>query len=320
VPTIFISYRRDDTAGYAGRLHEHLASIYGSSSVFMDLDDIAPGLDFVSAIDEGIKECDVMLVLIGRRWLDARDASSSRRLDNPADFVRIEIAKGLERRVRMIPVLFDGASMPAGKDLPADLGQLAHIQAISLSEERWDYDTSQLVKAIGGSPAKPAGGYRTIGWMAAALAVLLMLVVAALIHERPASPVVSVAPGPAVSGRWTAELPYDFGTHAERFVFRASDGMVGGTASFLGVERGIVDGRIDGRQLTFATRTEERAGEETRQAEHRYRGVVDGDEIRFQMQTEGGFAPHAPVEFVARRADAAPSTAAPAGSAPASKP
>jgi len=294
MPTIFINYRRDDSAGYAGRIHEKLASVFGSQSIFIDLDDIAPGVNFVSTIEKGVAECDVMLVLIGKRWLDSRDASGRRRIDDPADFVRIEIGKGLARNIRIIPVLIGGASMPAEKDLPSELGRLANLQAIALSDERWDYDTSQLVKALAGSVAPAKGNRRRFVGMAVGAAAVLGVAVALILSFAQSSP--------DLSGRWAADLQYDFGgRHSEIFVFRTNDGALAGTASFLGVERGIVDGKIDGAQVSFTTRTEERAGDETRQAEHHYGGTFNGTEIRFLMQTEGGFSPHAPVEFVARR-------------------
>jgi len=116
--SIFINYRRDDTSGYSGRIHERLASTFGSGAVFMDLDDILPGVDFARAIDESLIRCDVMIVLIGKLWLKARDSAGRRRIDNPDDFVLLEIAKALERNVRVIPVLVNNASMPAKEDLP----------------------------------------------------------------------------------------------------------------------------------------------------------------------------------------------------------
>lgn len=300
MPTIFINYRRDDSAGYAGRLHERLTSAFGTQSVFMDLDDIAPGVNFVSTIEEGVAACDVMLVLVGKRWLDARDTSGQRRLDDPADFVRIEIAKGLARNVRVIPVLIGGASMPAAKDLPPDLGQLANLQAIALTDERWDYDTSQLLRAIGGMAEPVRGNRRRVVMLA--LAAVAIVGVAAALMLRPAPPL-QPPPPPDLSGRWMADVEYDYGgRHAEVFVFRTTDGALAGTAGFLGVPRGIVRGKIDGTRVSFTTTTDEMAGGETRKAEHHYDGTFTGDVIRFVMQTEGGFSPHPPVEFVARRA------------------
>jgi len=109
---VFISYRRDDSAGYAGRIHERLASVLGEDAVFRDFDDLRPGMDFASAIEQEISSCTVLLVLIGERWLEARDARGRRRIDDPGDFVRIEVSRALSRNVRVIPVLLGGASMP----------------------------------------------------------------------------------------------------------------------------------------------------------------------------------------------------------------
>ena len=303
MPTIFINYRRDDSAGYAGRIHERLASVFGSKSVFIDLDDIAPGVNFVSTIEESVAACDVMLVLIGKRWLDSRDGSGQRRIDDPADFVRVEIGKGLARNVRIIPVLIGGASMPAEKDLPPELGPLTRIQAIALSDERWDYDTSQLVKAVAGPVAPPRGLRRRWVAMAVGVVALVGVVVALMLWGARSSPDLSRS-SPVLSGRWTADVQYDYGgRHSEIFVFRTNNGALAGTASFLGVARGIVDGKLDGAKVSFTTRTDEAAGDQTRQAEHHYDGTFSGDDIRFVMQTEGGFSPHPPLEFVARRTE-----------------
>ena len=157
MPRIFINYRRDDSAGYAGRIHDTLASAFGTDSVFIDIDDIKPGVDYVSTIEERIAGCDVMLTLIGHRWLDSQDASGSRRLDDPADFVRVEIERALARHIRVIPVLIGTASMPGQSDLPPDISQLATLEATALSDSRWQYDMAQLVNAIGESVPRQRG-------------------------------------------------------------------------------------------------------------------------------------------------------------------
>jgi len=313
MPRIFINYRRDDSAGYAGRIHDTLASVFGHESVFIDIDDIAPGVDFVSRIEESVAQCDVMIVLIGKRWLDARDASGRRRIDDPADFVRIEIEKGLARHIRLLPVLIDTAPMPTHADLPSAMAPLATVQALVLSDSRWQYDMSQLVNDVTG----PAGRPRRNRGRLAALAGAATAVVAAVVFLTAWL----ARPSPDVSGRWVADVRYDFGvSHAETFAFRLTDGTLAGTASFLGVERGIVNGNVHGARVSFTTRSEERAGDDARQAEHRYGGTFSGDEIRLSMQTDGGFSPHAPVEFVARRPgpshDGAPGTAKPADPRP----
>jgi len=294
MPRIFINYRRDDSAGYAGRIHDTLASAFGTDSVFIDIDDIKPGVDYVSTIEACIAGCDVMLTLIGRRWLDSQDASRRRRLDDPADFVRVEIERALARHIRVIPVLIGTASMPGQDDLPADISPLATLEAIPLSDSRWQYDMSQLVNAIG--EPLPRQRESRARWIWAALAAVAILGGALWLapwHEKPSHD---------VSGRWVADVRYDFGgSHSETFVFRATGGALAGTASFLGVARGIVDGTVKGVTVSFKTRTDESAGSETRQTEHQYAGTVNGDELRLSMQTMGGFSPHASIDFVARR-------------------
>ena len=295
MPTIFINYRRDDTAGYAGRIHDSLASRFGNDALFMDFDDIRPGADFVRVIEDGIARCKVMLVLIGQRWLEAEDSSGRKRIDNPEDFVRLEIAKALERKVRVIPVLVNGGAMPAGKDLPADMARLADIQAMQLSDERWEYDLGQLLEAIGVAETGSRKSRRSLVGIAVACIIVLLGVVFALISRR-------AEPLPDVAGRWVADVQYDFGErYSEEFVFRMDAGNLGGSASFLGVARGIVEGKVEDDQISFTTRTQEYFGEETRQIQHRYRGTIVGDEIQFVMQTEGGSSVHPPVELIAKR-------------------
>jgi hypothetical protein len=287
--SIFISYRRDDTSGYCGRINEHLVSTFGRNAVFMDLDDIDPGVNFVRAIDESLLRCDVMLVLIGKGWLDARDASGRRRIDNPDDFVRIEVAKALERNIRVIPVLVNKASIPSEKDLPGPLKGLANIQAIELSDDRWNYDLAQLLHVIRGSKTRRR-------WIAVALAIVALLVAGyGFMRWRATSPT-------AFAGEWVAEFKYDFGVqYRERFVFRVDGGRLGGVASFLGVDRVILEGEIKDDRVSFVTHSEEILGEIRREAQHRYRGTLAKDEIHLVMQTEGGTSEHPPVEATARR-------------------
>src|SRR6185436_15740775 len=144
---IFISYRRDDSAGHAGRLSDKLSERFGHDQIFMDLDDIQPGEDFVQVIENAVGSCDVLIAVIGRRWLSSSDGTS-RRLDNPNDFVRVEIAAALERGVRVIPVLVQRASMPKPHDLPDELTRLATRNAIELTDARWQRDVEQLVDSI----------------------------------------------------------------------------------------------------------------------------------------------------------------------------
>ena len=144
---VFISYRRRETAGHAGRLYDRLAEHYGDERVFMDLR-MEPGLDFVEQIDEAVTHCDALLSLIGAQWLDMRDAHGRRRLEDPNDFARLEVEAALARNVRVIPVLLQDANMPEPEDLPESLAPLARRHAIELSDERWDYDVGRLIEVL----------------------------------------------------------------------------------------------------------------------------------------------------------------------------
>lgn len=144
---IFLSYRRDDSAGHAGRLFDRLAEHFGKEQLFMDVDDIELGEDFVQVIEAAVNSSAVLLVVIGRRWLAGGDATTHR-LDNPNDFVRLEVAAALARNIRVIPVLVQDASMPRPQDLPDDIASLSRRNAISLSDLRWNRDLDQLISRL----------------------------------------------------------------------------------------------------------------------------------------------------------------------------
>ncbi len=145
---IFISYRRDDAEGQAGRLFDDLVMRFGKDSVFMDVSGIEPGRDFRRAIDEQVASCGVLLAMIGKDWFDAKDKSGRRRLDDPQDFVRLETALALKRDIPVIPVLVRGASMPRADQLPPDLAELSYRNAVELTHARWDSDVQVLVNAL----------------------------------------------------------------------------------------------------------------------------------------------------------------------------
>ena len=138
---IFISYRRNDTQGEAGRLHDHLVQVFGKDSVFMDVTGIELGCDFRQAIDAQISSCDIVLVLIGKEW-------HSSRLDDPKDFVRIETRTALMRGIPVIPVLLKGAKMPSEDELPSELKELHYRNAIEITHARWCTDILALNEAI----------------------------------------------------------------------------------------------------------------------------------------------------------------------------
>lgn len=148
---IFVNYRRDDSAGHAGRLYDHLIKLF-PGRVFMDVDTIEPGIDFADVITQAVGCCEVLIVVIGREWLHLKDATGQRRLDNPNDFVRLEIGEALKlkRSLRVIPVLVEGASMPRPEELPPDIAALTRRNAIELSDNRWPADVDRLVQTIKG--------------------------------------------------------------------------------------------------------------------------------------------------------------------------
>lgn len=163
MPGVFISYRRTDTKGFAGALLRDLSARLGPDQVFMDTEDLEGGTHFPSGLEAALESCDVVVALIGPQWLDARD-DNGRRLDDPADFVRREIARGLQRGVRVIPLLVDGAPMPAADRLPPDLLALATRQALTLSNTHWDEDVARLTdhirEAMFAEGVRGAGGAR----------------------------------------------------------------------------------------------------------------------------------------------------------------
>src|SRR6516225_6014706 len=146
--TVFISYRRENAAGEARALFNDLAERLGENSVFMDVDSIALGRDFRSALQQTTASCDLMLVLIGRNWADAKDEGGRVRLENPADYVRLEVEAALRRNIAVTPVLVQGAHMPAPEDLPAEIRDLAYRNGFELSHNRWESDVGEMVRRL----------------------------------------------------------------------------------------------------------------------------------------------------------------------------
>jgi hypothetical protein len=144
---VFINYRREDSAGHAGRLYDALSRHF-PGRLFMDIDTLAPGVDFVEAIEQAVGSCEVLIVVIGRDWLSVKDKAGRRRLDDPGDFVRLEVESALARKIRVIPVLVQDTPMPGVEDLPPSLASLARRNAIELSDARWAYDVDRLVRTI----------------------------------------------------------------------------------------------------------------------------------------------------------------------------
>ncbi len=152
---VFISYRRDDAAGHAGRLADALVARYGADAVFIDVETIGAGEDFVEAIDRALSTADAALIVIGPGWLRAERTDGGRRLDNPKDFVRLEVEAALRSGLRTIPVLVGGASMPAPDELPPTLVSLPRLNAAELVDRRFHADLESLLDDLEGRSIRP---------------------------------------------------------------------------------------------------------------------------------------------------------------------
>jgi len=194
---IFISYRRGDSEGQARALSLELANYIGDKAVFMDVDSIALGRDFRQSLHDSLESCDAFLALIGPSWLDSKDAAGKRRLDDPTDFVRQEIATALKRGVVVIPALVQGTALPAAASLPEDLAPLLRRQAISISDEDWDNGCERLIRALekvlGTARRRPGAAMR---WMLSLAGVAVAMSVVVVIYQpfkaKPDGSVVAV--------------------------------------------------------------------------------------------------------------------------------
>lgn len=158
---VFLSYRRDDAAPYAGRLHDALAERLGPERIFMDIDSIDPGERFDEVIEQTLAQLTTVLVVVGPQWLAVVDQAGRRRLDDPDDVHRLEVERALQRDdIRVIPVLVGGAILPDRAELPEALQPLCDRQAAHLTDERWRYDSGQLIGAIERALGKPAAAAR----------------------------------------------------------------------------------------------------------------------------------------------------------------
>lgn len=198
---VFVSYRRIDSSGSAGRLFDRLTNRFGREAVFMDVEGGIPrGADFSAAIARAVESADALVVVIGPRWLTCTDAAGRRRLDNADDWVRTEIEKGLERGIPVLPVLVDGASVPTADDLPDSLRPFAGRQCSEITNSRWNYDVGELlaqlepvvvrppaVDAVETPPSVPRS--RSTIWVAAG--ALALVAGAAFVYQRgsAASPI-----------------------------------------------------------------------------------------------------------------------------------
>jgi WD40 repeat protein len=152
---LFINYRRDDAGDAAGRLSDYLVNRFGREHIFLDVDGIDPGRDFREVINELLSQCDVMIGVVGTNWLDCKDEEGNRRLDDPGDFVRMELATALKRKIPVIPVRVQGAALPKPAQLPDDLKDFAWRNAVELTQERWNSDVQSLMEKLSRYMADP---------------------------------------------------------------------------------------------------------------------------------------------------------------------
>jgi hypothetical protein len=218
--TIFISYRREDARADAGRLYDRLDARY-PGRVFRDVGSIEPGADWRKTINEVLRSAVACVVVIGPQWLTIADANGRRRLDDPDDMLRAEVASALASRARVFPVLVGEANTPRRSQLPNDLQRLASCNAIELSEQDFDAGFDRLVRALDRVVERPT--WRTLplrSWLAAA-AVIVAVVSLAITYavKRDASP-------PRAASSQQPEAPSRSDTDAEP----ASSGAVDATS------------------------------------------------------------------------------------------
>lgn len=177
MPKIFISYRRADSQQITSRIYDHLTNEFGEKNVFKDVDSILAGADFRGALHEATADCDVMLVVIGKEWLSIADKSGNRRLDDPRDFVRIEVESSLQRnRVRTIPLLVEGAEMPSAEKLPDSLKQLAYKHALTIHNDPvFRDDITRLINQIKGKGS--SWNFDIIKWVVGAIVIPLVVAI-----------------------------------------------------------------------------------------------------------------------------------------------
>lgn len=175
---IFLSYRRRDVGGYAGRLRDALAQRLGEKNVFQDVEAIAPGKDFTEAIRRALDDCDAVLAVIGPAWVGA-DKEGAPRLGQADDFVRLELSTALTRDLPVVPVLLGGAAMPQPADLPEDIKTLVQRQAVVIRDESWRQDVDWLLRSLQEEISPPRA--RSRRGVAVALALVVLTVAGVLI-------------------------------------------------------------------------------------------------------------------------------------------
>ncbi len=242
MPKIFISYRREDSQWPADRLYETMKPLLPERDLFIDVDNIPLGVNFVDHLDNSVAQCDVLLALIGRGWLDVRNPETgARRLDDPGDFVRVEIAAALKRGIAVVPVLLDGAAIPAAKDLPENLRELALRHGAEIRRLSFEDDAARLIRGLGlqapgqkaapasapssaAPPAQPSAGTRRLAMpvvVAGISAALAVLAVGSWIMQGGKDP--STVGSPVLSGEMNDALMTLDATRIKSYLKRGWD-------------------------------------------------------------------------------------------------
>jgi hypothetical protein len=293
MPDIFISYRRQDSSGYAGRLYDQVSAHFGPDHVFMDVTAIEPGSDFAEVIDKKVGTCDALVALIGPNWLTVKDEQSRPRLGAPGDFVSVEIAAALKRNIEVIPVLVAGAKMPRQLELPAPLQPLARRQALELSDARFSRDIVDLIAALETPPGQRTPPPRR--WAKSALwaAILLLCAVAAGVAMRSSPPASLPSPPPAavkqdVTGKWKAVLQRDDVKFDVYFTFEVVGDKLFGKVIYPTGEAGILDGTVSPGRISF--RTKHRPDFSDEETVMSVDGTVADNEILIRLQSKDSFA------------------------------
>jgi hypothetical protein len=281
VSTYFISYRRQDSAGHAGRLSDRLVARFGSDHVFMDVQDIQPGQNFATAIQQTIEKCSHLLAVVGPRWLDllrGRAAAGE-------DLVRHEIAVAITRGLTVIPVLVGGARMPSAEQLPPELTAFARCQALEIRDDRFDDDAADLVDFLGGAPdvTRPPVSR---GVLFAAAAAALLLAAAGFYVARSSPPPQPVT----LTGEWIGQFAKPGQpTYQVRLRLAQTGKMLAGSVAYPTGDAPIVESQIadDG---TFTFTTSHTPQFESEPAAIRFQGEIVKGELRLVSTDRDGMA------------------------------
>jgi hypothetical protein len=313
MPDIFISYRREDTSGYAGRIYDQLSAHFGTDHVFMDVAAIEPGSDFVDTIENRVGTCDALVAIVGKNWLTIRDEQNRVRLGSPEDFVSIEVAAALKRNVEVIPVLVGGAKMPLPNELPESLQLLSRRQALEISDVHFTRQVSDLIEAL----KRPAGTRADLSRRRIKLILALSICAVAAgigiwiwqssahLRETVKSHLVtrdsnrradtvppissSIASGNNdISGSWKAVVRKENVKYEIYFTFEVVGENLLGKVIYPTGEAGILDGTIRQGRIHFTTKHVPNFAEQ--ETTITVEGIVSGDQIEVFAQDKDGYS------------------------------